>query len=148
MAKVILQQDVLKLGKKGDIKEVSDGYARNFLFKHGLAVSVSAELLHNAKLQQEARHAREEKEKERVRRIAEELSKTVVRATMKIGKDGSVFGSVGAVKILELLKEKGFPLEKSNILLEHPLKTPGEHKIKIKLEHGHAPEITVKIERA
>ena len=148
MAKVILQQDVPKLGKKGNIKEVSDGYARNYLFKNGLAVSVNVELLHNVKRQKEAQHKHEEKEKGRLLRIVGELSKIALRATMKAGKNGSVFGSVGVVKILELLKEKGFSLDKSNILLEHPLKSLGDHKVKIRLEHGHASEVTVKIEQA
>ncbi|OGD32355.1 50S ribosomal protein L9 [Candidatus Azambacteria bacterium RIFCSPHIGHO2_02_FULL_52_12] len=145
---VILKKDVPNIGKKGDIKNVSDGYARNFLFKHGLAVQASSSAVHDVGLARQARQKHEEREKERARIIAQELSKTIVHTTMKAGKDGGVFGSLGAAKILELLKEKGFSLDRSNILLEHPLKSLGEHKVKIKLEHGHASEVTVKIDQA
>ncbi len=144
---VILQKDVPGLGKKGEIKNVSDGYARNFLFKNSFAIQADTAAIHNVKQAEEARARREQRERDRATKYAKELSATVVKATMKVGKDGGVFGSVGTAKIVELLKEKGFALDKSNILLDHPFKTLGEHKIKIALDHGIKSEVTLKVEK-
>ncbi len=144
--RIILLKDIPTLGKKGDIKTVSDGYARNFLFKNGLAVSGTDEILHNAQRQRESRREREEREKERIAIIEKKLSQTTVRAKLKIGKDGSIFGSVGAGAIRELLSEQGFSIEKTALHLEHPLKTLGEHSIAVRLSPDHVGAIKVIVE--
>jgi len=142
---IILQKDVLKLGKKGDVKNVADGYGRNYLIKNRLAVIATTQALRDLEQVKGIEKEKLEKEKARVDELVDKLKNITLETTLKIGKDKGVFGSVSSVKILELLKEKGFMLDKSNISLEHPIKTLGEHNIHIKLEHGVTTDLLLKI---
>lgn len=144
---VILQKDVPSLGKKGEVKNVSDGYARNYLIKNGLAAAVTKDALNVLEQQKTSDQRRKEKELAHLRELAKKLNGLSLKTTLKMGGEGSVFGSVSAAKIASLFKEKGFHIGKSSIALEHPIKTLGEHKIKIKLEHGFETEISLKIEK-
>ena len=145
--KVLLQKDVKGVGKKGELKNVADGYARNYLFKNGFATMATEGIVYDAAIRAEVEKHRKAGEKEKTAALASELGRTQFIATLKAGDDGSVFGSVGVPKILTLLKEKKFIFDKSNIVLEHPLKTLGAHKIKIKLDHGIEADMTITIER-
>ena len=143
--RVIFQKDVPGAGKAGEIRTVSDGYARNFLLKNNLARQADDAVVHNVREAQEAKRRHTEKETEKIAGLARKLKDTRITATMKAGKDGGVFGSVGVGKILELLHTQGFTLDKSNIILEHPLKTLGEHRVDIKLSHGQTSYITLSV---
>ena len=145
--KILLQKDVKGVGKKGELKNVADGYARNYLFTNGLATMATEGIVHDAALRDEIEKYRKAGEKEKTAALASELGRTQFITTLKAGDDGSVFGSVGVPKILSILKEKGIVLDKSAILLEHPLKTLGAHKVKIKLDHGIEADVTIIIER-
>lgn len=136
-----------KVGKRGEVKNASDGFARNFLFPRKFAVAATPGALNAlAQVQKTAQH-KTEKEKAGAKELVEKLRRLTLQAKLKLGIDGSVFGSVSAAKILSLLKEQGIALEKSAIALEHPIKTLGEHKIKVKLDHGFEPEVTLKVEK-
>lgn len=145
--RVILLKDVPKLGKRGEVKNVSGGYMRNYLMPHGFAVLADEGALRKTVGEQIALRSKEEKGQAALRELAEKLKKIPLSATLKIGERGSSFGSVGASKIAELLKNKGIVLDTSAIELEKPIKTLGEHKIKIKLDHGLEPELTLKVEK-
>lgn len=140
--KVILTQDVKAQGKKGDLINVSDGYARNFLLKKGLAVEADAKALNELKNKEAARLHRIEVEKAEAKETAEKLTGLLVKIKAKAGDDGRLFGSVTSADIAEKLKEQfDVTVDKRKISLSEPIKTFGTHTVDIKLY----PEITGKI---
>lgn len=143
--RVLFQKDIPGIGKAGEIKTVADGYARNFLLKNSLARQADDAVVHNVREAQEAKKRHAQKENEKIAELARLLKDVTIVTTIKAGKDGGVFGSVGIGKILELLHAQGFSLDKSQILLEHPLKTLGEHRVNTKLPHGQTSYITVSV---
>lgn len=131
--KVILKQDVKKLGVTGDIKEVADGYARNFLFPQGLADVATEEAV------EKVEEARKQKEKE-VKKRKEEFSKTASQLQgkeIKIKakeKDGKLFGSISGKDISEELKKQGAEVDEKAIILDNPIKEIGEYDVKLDFE--------------
>ena len=145
--RVILQKDVPALGKRGEIKNVPDGYARNFLIRRGLAIAATEEAMGELERQKTSEQHKKEKEFAQLRELSKKLNGLALKTTLKLGERGDAFGSVSPAKIISLMEEKGFHIGKSNIALEHPIKTLGEHKVKIKLEHGLEAEIKLTIEK-
>lgn len=145
--KIILQKDVPALGKRGEVKNVSDGYARNFLIKQGLAVQATNAILRNIQQEKAALDQRKAKEKKELEQLAEKINKLELKTALKMGAGGGAFGSVNAEKILDLLARQGIKLEKTNIALEHAIKSLGEHKIKIRLDQGITAELILQIEK-
>jgi len=143
--KIALLQDVPNLGKRGDIKDVSDGYGRNFLIKNKLAEILTSQVA-----------KRLETEKNRQEKIAVELKKSTanlknkiekIKLTLKakIGEAGQMFGSITPTNLSTELKKNNIKIEKSQILSK-PIKTLGEHKIKIKLPQEMEAELQIVIE--
>lgn len=126
-------QDIKTLGKRGDIKNVNDGYARNFLIPQKLAALATLSIIS----QMESKKKQEEKIKQEEMKKTEELSAKLkaveLKISLKAGLDGKSFGSVTAVKIISALKKSGFDIDKSQILLERPIKTLGTHNVQIDL---------------
>ncbi|MEK7097959.1 MAG: 50S ribosomal protein L9 [Patescibacteria group bacterium] len=145
--KIILLKDVSSLGKKGDLKNVSDGYGKNYLIKNGLAALSTAEALNERSQHITSETGKKEKEVAYYKDLADKLRGVSLKTFLKLGKDGGVFGSVSAAKIESLLNEAGFHIKKSNIILDHPIKSLGEHKIKIRLDHEITAELTLQIKR-
>ncbi len=134
--KVILNADVKGQGKKGEMVEVSEGYARNYLLPRNLAVKATADNLNAMKLKEKARLAQIEKEKEQAREHAKLLGSAVVKVRAKGGENGKLFGSVTSKEISEALKEQhGISLEKNRIVLEENIKNFGSYEVKCKLGH-------------
>ncbi len=132
--KVILQQDVKGQGKKGEMVEVSDGYARNYLLPRKLAVQATTDNLNAFKLKEKAKAAQIEKEKQEARDTAEKLSKCVVKISAKAGNAGKLFGSVTSKEIAEALKEQfQIDIEKNRIVQSEPIKAFGTYEVKCKL---------------
>ncbi|MBU0547047.1 50S ribosomal protein L9, partial [Patescibacteria group bacterium] len=135
--------DIENLGKRYDIKEVKDGYARNLLLPKGLVKIANQE----AMLWLKAQKAKEEEKAEEVLKETQKLASTVdgqeVIIMVKVGDEGQLFESVNVQKILEGLKKMGFEISKNQIELKEPIKELGEYPIKIKFEHNLEPEITV-----
>ena len=147
--KVILQQDVKGQGKKGQLVDVSDGYARNFLLPKKLAVIATAENLNTMKQQEKARKAQEAAEKAEAEATAKKLEGLTVKIAAKAGEGGRLFGAVTSKEIAEELnKQYGLNVPKQKIVLEEPIKTFGVHRVKAKLYQDIAGEILVQVVEA
>lgn len=132
--KVIFNQDVKGTAKKGELKEVSDGYARNFLLPRGIAREATADNINTFKLQEKAKKAQLERDKAEARANAEKLAglQTVIRA--KAGNSGKLFGAVTSQEISDALKaQHGIEIEKNKIVQSEPIKAFGSYTIKVKL---------------
>lgn len=134
--KVILQQDVKSHGKRGQMVEVSDGYARNFLLPKKLAVPANADNMNKMVMQDKAKKAQIEQEKAEALAISEKLKECVVKVPAKAGSGGRLFGAVTSKEISEALeKQYGVTIAKSKIVQEEPIKTFGSFELKCKLGH-------------
>ncbi len=132
--KVILQQDIKGQGKKGQLKEVSDGYARNYLLPRNLAVEATADNLNAMRLKDKARQAQIAREKAQAQEYAEKLGAVVVHVKAKAGAGGKLFGSVTSKEIAEALNtQHGIAVEKNQIVQTEPIKQFGTFQVKCKL---------------
>ena len=140
--KVVLLQDVKGQGKKDDLINVSDGYARNFLFPKKLAVEADAKVLNDIKNKEAAKQRRIELEKQAARDTAEKLAETLVKIKVKEGADGKFYGSVTTKDIAEALKEQcGIEVDKRKVVLGENIKGYGTYTVDVKLY----PEISGKL---
>lgn len=132
--KVILQQDVKGQGKKGQMIEASDGYARNFLLPRKLAVLATADNVTKMQMADKARAAREAAEKAEAQAVAEKLKGCVVKLTAKAGQGGRLFGAVTSKEVSDGLKAQyGVEIAKAKIVQEEPIKSFGSYELKCKL---------------
>ena len=132
--KVIFQQDVRGQGKKGEMKEVSEGYARNYLIPRGLAMKATADNLNALALKEKAKAAQAAKEKAQAQEYARQLESCVVKVQARGGENGKLFGSVTNKEVADALKEQyGIELEKNRILLEENIKSFGSYELRCKL---------------
>lgn len=132
--KVILQQDVKGQGKKGQMVEVSDGYARNFLLPKKLAVPATAENVNTMKQQEKAKKAQEAAEKAEAQAIARQMEGLTVKISAKAGEGGRLFGAVTAKEISEALAaQHALTVAKTKIVLDEPIKSCGGYQLKCKL---------------
>jgi len=131
--KVILQQDVKGQGKKGQMVDVSDGYARNFLLPKKLAVPATADAMNTMRLQEKAKKAEEARLKAEAEAVAEKLKNSMVKLTAKAGANGKLFGAVTNKEVSDgLQKQYGIELAKNKIVME-PIKSFGSYEVKAKL---------------
>ena len=132
--KVILQQDVRGPGKKGQLVEVSEGYARNFLLPRKLAIAATPDAINTMNLKEKARKAEEARLKAEAEATAEKLKECMVKLTAKAGSGGKLFGAVTTKEISEGLKEQfGVDVPKQKLVLEEPIKAFGSYQVKAKL---------------
>lgn len=130
--KVVLLQDVKKMGKKGDVVEVSDGYGRNVLIRKGLGVEGTKANLNTAAQRQESKVFKDQVAADEAVIMAAQLKKVKVVIKVQCGEDGRTFGSVTGKDISEALeKQYKFKLEKKNIRLKSPIKTLGEYDVEV-----------------
>ena len=141
--KIILLQDVNDLGKKYDVKEVKNGYARNFLLPQKLAQAATKKALKWLEDQKEIIVKEAEEDLKRAQELASKLDGAEVAINVRIGEEGQLFESINSQKIAEKLKEMGFEVKKSQIKLEEPIKELGEFPIKISLDHNLEAEISL-----
>ena len=147
--KVILQKDIRGQGKKGELKEVSDGYGRNYLLPRGLAVEATADNLNTMRLKDKARQAQIAREKALAQEYAEKLGGVIVIIKAKGGEGGRLFGSVTSREISEaLLEQHGMKIEKTQIVQEEPIKQFGSYQIRCKLGHEISGVINVMVTQA
>ena len=132
--KVILQQDVKGQGKKGQLVEVSEGYARNFLLPRKLAIPATADAINTMNLKEKARRAEEARQKAEAQATAEKLKECQVKLTAKAGADGKLFGAITGKEISEGLKKQfGLDIPKQKLVLADPIKAYGNYQVKAKL---------------
>ena len=144
--KVILKQDIKGVGKKNEVINASDGYARNFLFPKNLAVEANAENMSKLQAQKDATQFRKDTEKEDAKKIAEKLTKIMVKVQVKAGENGKIFGGVSAKDIYENLeKQHNIKIDKKKIDLKETIKTLGIHLIDVKLFEGVSGKIKVDV---
>jgi len=131
--KVILQQDVKGQGKKGQMIEVAEGYARNFLLPRKLAVLATTDAMNTMRLQEKAKKAEEARLKAEAQAVAEQLKSAVVKIPAKAGANGKLFGAITAKEVSEALsKQHGIELAKQKIVTD-PIKAYGSYQLKAKL---------------
>ena len=144
--KVILQQDIKGQGKKGQLKEVSDGYGRNYLLPRGLAVEATADNLNTMRLKDKARQAQIERERAQALAYAEQLGAVVVHLKAKAGAGGKLYGSVTSKEIAEALAaQHGISVEKNQIVQTDPIKQFGSYQVKCKLGYEITGTINVMV---
>lgn len=146
--KVVLTKDVKDLGSSGQVKEVSDGYARNFLFPRKLAVPATESALRQVEAREKAAARRLESETREAQRLAERLKSQPLKILTKVGEQGRLYGSVTAADIAEALtKELGRPVDKRNIALEDPIRSIGEYQVPYRIARTVTATVTVQVER-
>lgn len=143
--KVILKQDVKGTGKKGDIIEVSDGYAKNFLLKKELAEQASSVAVNSLKIQKEAEERRKAEEIKEIKALAAKIDKTEIILTIKCGENGKVFGSVTSKEIASRLEDLGYAIDKKKIILKDPIKTVGSFPVDIRMMEGVTAKIIITV---
>lgn len=144
--KLLLVEDVMDLGRKGDIVSVRPGYARNFLYPHGFAVLADARALKMQQRLQEERKAKAEEDKKESEQIAASMTGVTVETIVKVDHEGHMYGSVSAADIAKLIHEQaGLSIDKHHIALKHPYKEVGVYECPIKLKEGVVSSVTVKI---
>ena len=135
--KVILKENVKSLGKKDEIVNVSDGYARNFLFAKNLAVEATNANLANLKTKKDAEQFKKNNEKEDAIKTAEKLGKMELKIKVKAGENGKIFGGISSKEIAEKLEEEyNIKVDKKKIELKEAIKTLGITTVEIKLYEG------------
>lgn len=135
--KVILKENIKGVGKKDEIINASDGYARNFLFPKNLAVEANAENLSKLKAKNESKEYQKEQEKEAAKKIADKMAKIQLKIQVKAGENGKIFGGVSSKEIAENLeKSYNIKIDKKKIDLKEPIKTLGLRNVEIKLYEG------------
>ena len=145
--KVILKAEVKKLGRAGDLVEVSDGYARNFLFPRGLADEATAGKIADLKERQLNKKLKEDKLKQEAEVAKKALQGKVVRVTATGGESGKLFGSVTAAQIAEALSEQyQIEMDKRDVRTSEPIKQPGSHPVTLRLYPGVQAEMTLFVE--
>ncbi|MCI9037268.1 MAG: 50S ribosomal protein L9 [Oscillospiraceae bacterium] len=132
--KVILQQDVRGQGKKGQLIEVAEGYARNFLLPRKLAVPATADAVNTMKLKEKAKKAEDARLKAEAEAAAEKLKSAQVKVSARAGANGKLFGAVTSKEVSDaLLAQHGIELAKQKIVMDEPIKAFGTYELKAKL---------------
>ena len=144
--KVILKQDVDKLGKMGDVVKVAPGYGRNFLIPRKLAVEATPGNLKNMEIEKLAVAKRDQRDKEAATLLARDIVKLTVTIQRKAGEGGTLYGSVTGIDIADRLAAHKIEIDKRKIQLDEPIKTVGEYQVPIRLHREVSVPIKVVVE--
>jgi large subunit ribosomal protein L9 len=145
--KVILQKDVPALGDAGDIKEVAEGYARNYLLPKKLVIVANESSRKAAEHQKKLIKIKKEKRKKASEGMAGSISGLEITIPAQVGEEGKLFGSVTTMDIAKQLKERGFTIDKRKIQLDAPIRQEGEYTVNIKLDEGINASVKVIVAR-
>lgn len=143
--KVILTRDVKGLGREGEMKEVKDGYARNFLIPSGAAAVADRGAVANWERHREQREDRERQARADAQLLAERIGALRLEVPVKAGERGRLFGAVTNREIAELMARQGLELDRHQIHLREPIKTLGEHRIDVRVTAGVEATFTVEV---
>ena len=144
--KILLSQDVENLGKMGDIVNVKDGYARNYLIPQRKAIHATEQNILSIQVEAEKRKEQEAKKRADLNAMAERLNKLTIKFTLKAGEDDKLFGSVTAQMIIDAVNSKGYQLNKKEIELTEPIKNVGNHFVNVKLGQEEESRIKIKVQ--
>lgn len=143
--KVILQKDISNLGEAGDVKEVAEGYARNYLLPKKLVIPYNESSAKAIEHQKKLVKIKKEKRKKEGQKLVEALSNVALTIGAQVGEEDKLFGSVTAIDIAQKLSQMGYSIDKRKIVLPEPIKKAGEHEVKIKLDEGLSATIKVTV---
>ena len=145
--KVILQQDVKGKGKKGQMIEVSDGYARNFLLPKKLALEATADHVNTMRMNDKATAERQAKEKAEAMALRDKLKDTVITVTAKGGGAGRLFGAVTSAEVADALSaQTGIAVDKRKIVMEDPIKNVGTYTLKLTLGYEISADLNIQVQ--
>ncbi len=144
--KVVFLQDVPSIGREGEVKEVASGYARNFLFPRGLAKPANPAVLRELELRREIEARRRARAEEEARALAEKLEGLELVFQKRVGARGRIYGSVSAIAIAQELNRQGYRVEKTQVMLEEPLRELGSHEVEVELAEGIVARLKVVVE--
>ena len=144
--KVILTNDVEKLGKSGELKTVSDGYATNYLIPKSLAVPAAGGAYRAWQHDIASREDKRKREREDADIAATRIASTTLTMGVKVGEGGKLYGSITSKDIADALARRGIDVDRHKIDLEEPLKSLGTYKVAVKVSSGLAPEVTIVVE--
>lgn len=144
--KVILTSDVETLGKSGELKEVADGYARNYLLARKLAVPATGGAYRAWQHDIASREVKRKREREEAEIAAQRIGSTTLTMGVKVGEGGKLYGSITSKDIADALGRRGIAVDRHKIELDEPLKMLGTYKVAIKVFPGLTPEVTVAVE--
>ena len=144
--KVILTQDVSPLGKSGDMKDVADGYASNYLIPRKLAVPAAGGAYRAWQHDIASREEKRKREREEAEIAAQRISSTTLTLGVKVGEGGKLYGSITAKDIADALGRRGIVVDRHKVDLSEPLKTLGTYKVAVRVYPGLTPEVTVAVE--
>jgi large subunit ribosomal protein L9 len=143
--KVILREDVEKLGKAGDVVKVADGFGRNYLIPRQLAVPANVRNLKALEHDRRVIEARAKKTRKTAESLAEKLASVSLTISAKAGEEGKLFGAITSRDIAEAMDKAGVPVDRKTVLLQDPIKQLGDYKVKIKAGSDLHPEISVSV---
>ena len=143
--KVILREDVEKLGKAGDVVKVADGFGRNYLFPRQLAVPANVRNLKALEHDRRVIEARVKKTRKTAESLAEKLASVSLTIFAKAGEEGKLFGAITSRDIAEAMDKAGVPVDRKTVLLQDPITQLGDYKVKIKAGSDLHPEISVSV---
>ncbi len=143
--KVILKQDVKGLGHEGDLKEVKDGYARNFLLPTGAAVIADRGAIANWERHRAQREEREKSARAEAEATAERLRQLKVEIAVKAGERGRLFGAVTSHQIADAIRREGIEIDRHDVRLREPIKALGDHKVDVRVLPGVEAVVTVSV---
>jgi len=144
--RVVLRSDVSGVGKKGDILDVADGYARNYLIAKGMAFRATDGVLNQAQSMRRARDLKDARDREAAETIARKLVPAVIRVPARAGAEGKLFGSVTAADVASAVSQQaGVDLDRRRLHLDEPIKTLGTHTVPVKLHADVEFPITVEV---
>ena len=141
--KIILLQDIPHFGKKGEVKETRDGYARNFLLPRGLATPATEKAVGEFSRRVIEEGKRVEERVDKYKHLVESISRKPLEIRVKVGEKGKLFGALHAAKISDALAKIGIAVEKDWIVLSKPIKEIGEHIVEVKFPHGVRGELRI-----
>jgi len=140
--KIVLLENVKNIGKTGDIKDVADGYARNFLLPRKMAETATPEAVQRVQKISADKVQKEKEDLERTQQLASKIDGMELTIKAK-EKDGKLFGSIGAKEIIEALEKQDVTIEEKSVMLKEPIKKVGEKEITVQLDHGIEAKLTL-----
>jgi large subunit ribosomal protein L9 len=143
--KVILKEDIKHVGKMGQIVDVADGYARNYLIPKGLVAEASTKNIKFLEHEKRIIQDKAKKIKDSAQDVASKISSTIISIKAKTGEEGKLFGSITTMDIAEALQKEGIDIDKKKISLEEPIKRLGSYTVNIKLHHDVSAPLSIQV---